>query len=137
MGLMNKILGKKEAKPDNHQIKQVFLFLAATNMITEEMSEQIFPYALQQLSQTNAMFKTLYDKVDRENILVARNIGMAASSEGFASAFIAWLKSLNVHPGDFSDLINKQVFIFGGDAKDPRTGKSFQWSVTAYYHMEY
>ena len=135
MELMNKIFGKKETKPDKPQIKQVYLFLASTEMITEEMSEQIFPYALQQLCQTDAMFKTLYDKVKREDILVARNIGFAASIKDFVSAFIAWLKTLNVHPGDFSDLINKQIFIFSGDANDPKTGKSFQWSVFVYYHM--
>lgn len=132
---MNKLFGKKETGPARSTTRQAYLYLVATVPVTKEMSDQIFPYALQQLCQTHATFKELYNEVESENTPVARNTGMASSKNHFADGFVAWLNSVNVHPGDFKPLINKQVFIFGGDAKNPKDGKSFPWGVMVYFDM--
>ena len=124
----------------NPKIKTIYSFVAATIMLDlntptgKAMVQQMHPYACQNLRQGNPEFNRLYTQVERENTPRVLGTGMAASPNGFAEAFSAWLKSKGVNISDADR--KKNISVFGGDAKNPQTGLSFKWSVLIYFDME-
>jgi len=123
-------------------IKTVYSFIAATILIDaaspfgKALIGQLIPFVTQNLNQSHPPFKQLYDQVERENTSHVLGTGMAASPEGFAGAFVSWLKSKGVNIEDFNPLIGTEVFVFGGDAQNPQDGSSFAWSVSFYFDIE-
>ena len=123
------------------KVKTVYSFIAATIFIDaaspfgEALSGQLYPFVSQNLNQTHPLFKQFYDQVERANTPHVMGTGMAASPEGFAGAFVSWLKSKGVNIGDFNPLIGTEVFVFGGDAQNPEDGNSFAWSVLFYFDI--
>jgi hypothetical protein len=126
--------------PSPTKIKTVYSFVAATIMLDlntpmgKAMVQQIFPYACQNLRQGNPEFNRLYTQVERENTPHVQGTGMAASSEHFAEAFSAWLKSRGINITDADK--KKKISVFGGDAQNPQNGLSFAWSVLIYFDIE-
>ena len=84
------------------KIKTVYSFVAATIKLDlntpmgKAMVQQIRPYACQQLRQGNPEFNRFYNQVEKENTPHVIGTGMAASSEHFAEAFSAWLKTKGI-----------------------------------------
>jgi hypothetical protein len=123
-------------------INTVYSFIAATILIDaaspfgEALISQLYPFVTQNLNQTQPSFKRLYDQVERENTPHVMGTGMAASTAGFAGAFVSWLKSKGVNIENFEPLIGKEIFVFGGDAQNPQDGSSFAWSVSFYFDLK-
>lgn len=126
--------------PSPTKIKTVYSFVAATIMFDlntpmgNAIVEQIHPYACQELRQGSPEFNRLYSQVERENTPHVLGTGMATSSEGFADAFLHWLKSrsINIKATDRE----RKICIFSGDAQNPQTGLSFKWGVLIYFDIE-
>ncbi|MEW6241220.1 MAG: hypothetical protein AB1564_10480 [Chloroflexota bacterium] len=122
-------------------IKTVYSFVAATTFLDlgtpfgKAVIQQIHPYAVQNMAQTNPAFKVLYEQVQAENSPHVLGSGAAPSPEGYVEAFLAWLGQKGVKIENVAAYVNSRIFVFGGDAQDPNTGKSFNWSVLIYFEM--
>jgi transcription initiation factor TFIIIB Brf1 subunit/transcription initiation factor TFIIB len=120
-------------------VKTAYIFFVSTQPVTEDIANQHFiPFALKQLCEKDSgancskTFKGLYEQVETENALVARNFAMASSHKEFLGAFLASLKSKGIDIVGDSALKN-QLFFFTGDAKNPEDGSSFSWGLFVYY----
>ena len=126
---------------DTSNVKTVYSFIASTIMLDSSsqigraLLQQIPPYVHQSLQGADSTFKKLYDKVQKENSPHMLGTGMASSSNGYAGAFLAWLKSKGVNIVDIAPLLKKQIFLLAGDAMNPQNQQSFNWCMFIYFDI--
>jgi hypothetical protein len=125
----------------SRKVRKVYSFIIATTMldvsnpIGNTIVKQIYPYACENLRNSKPEFKKLYDNVKKEHTENLIDSGMTLSSKDFASCFNSWLKTQGMFVDNFSSLVDKQAFVFAGDAQNPQDGSKFSWSVFIYFDI--
>jgi hypothetical protein len=122
-------------------VKAAYSLVTATiwnfSMATEDgktMVAQLHPAAAQFLSQSDPVFRQVYDRVQKDQTLTITGAGMAASPADAGQAFHEWLENKGVVV-DLRSVAHKQFFAYTGHAQDPRDGSSFEWTVLFYFDL--
>jgi hypothetical protein len=118
------------------RVKHAYLFVAATIPLDQRAAQRLFPLAWQQLGKTDPNFKRLFDQVERRDGVLTMGAAKILNLANFTDTFQTWLGTRGVNCGDVESLLNKQVFFFSSEERNPRGGNMYKWSVGVYFDIE-